>query len=220
MVQRYSGDDTLSLLEHLPGPLRTLAERGSSRVYRKGILVIQEGEVGDTLYLILAGRVKSFAADARGREITYGVYGVGEYFGEMSLDGGPRSTSISTLEPTSCVLLTRQTVLDHLATHPDFAAELLTRVIARARTATANARSLALMDVYSRMAQLLDGMADPIGDGSRLINERLTHADIASRLGCSREMVSRLLKDLERGGYVEARAGGRLLLLQALPERW
>ena len=183
------------------------------------MLLIEEGDHGDTLFIILSGRVKVFSTDERDREIVYGVYGAGEYLGEMSLDGGPRSASVITLEPTVCVAITRQALREHIVANPEFAFELLSRVIARARMATQTARSMALLDVYERVVRLLNGMAQPQADGTRIIEERLTHREIASRVGCSREMVSRLMKDLERGEHL-SQVGGKLCLAARLPARW
>lgn len=209
-----------AMLQRLPTSLQGLAAHGVLRSYRKGTLIIDEGSHGDTLYLVLNGSVKAFSSDARGRELTYGVYGAGEYFGEMSLDGGPRSASVMAMQASTCALLARQTLRSYIAAHPDFAFELIGRVIQRARAATINARNMALLDVYGRVVQLLDSLASPSAEeGVRLLNERLTHADIASRVGCSREMVSRLMKDLERGGYTERRTR-HLVLLKRLPPRW
>jgi len=206
-------------LSHLPPALRALAERGEIRRYRKATLLIEEGDRGDSLYLVLSGRVKSYSLGANGREITFGVYGPGEYVGEMSLDGGPRSASVITLDATTCAVVTRHTLRQHIAEQPDFALDLIARVIRRARLATNNARSMALLDVYGRLTQLLDELAVPQADGTRAIEERLTHATIASRVGCSREMVSRLMKDLENGGYVTT-SRQRLHLCRPLPARW
>jgi CRP/FNR family transcriptional regulator, cyclic AMP receptor protein len=206
-------------LSSLPEALRTLAARGVQRSYRKGTLIIEEGSHGDTLYLLLRGRVKAFSSDARGREVTYGVYGAGDYFGEMSLDGGPRSASVIVEQACTCAVLTRQTLHEHIAAEPAFAFELIGRVIRRARLATQSARSMALLDVYGRVVQLLESLAVVQADGTRVIAERLTHAEIAARVGCSREMVSRLMKDLERGRYVAHSPPG-LRLLGSLPTRW
>jgi CRP/FNR family cyclic AMP-dependent transcriptional regulator len=123
------------------------------------------------------------------------------------------------MEPTTCVVITRPTLLEHIAQYPEFAFELLAKVITRARMATRDARNMALMDSYGRLVALLDDLAVPQDDGTRRLISRLTHAEIASRIGCSREMVSRLLKDLERGGYT-ATAGRSLHLLKPLPNRW
>jgi CRP/FNR family transcriptional regulator, cyclic AMP receptor protein len=213
-------------LAAVPETLRPLAARGERKRFRKGALLLEEGEQGDTLFVILQGRVKAFSAAPPdrfgrdpGREITFGIYGAGEYVGEMSLDGGPRSASVVALEPTLCAVLTRRSLREHIAEHPDFAFELLARVIRRARGATRNARSLALLDVYGRLTLLLDELSEAQPDGTRWIDERLTHAETASRLGCSREMVSRLMKDLIQGGYARQESAG-LRLLKALPSRW
>ena len=206
------------LLGALPEALRTLAARGVQRSYRKGTLIIEEGSQGDALYLLLRGRVKAFSSDARGREVTYGVYGAGDYFGEMSLDGGPRSASVLVEQASTCAVLTRQTLREHIAAEPEFAFELIGRVIRRARLATQSARSMALLDVYGRVVQLLESLAQVQADGTRVIAERLTHAVIAARVGCSREMVSRLMKDLERGAYVVREGPG--LVLRKVPAHW
>ena len=207
------------LIAALPEVLRPLAQRAAIIAFERGELLIREGDWGDTLYIVLAGRVRAFARDERGREITYGRYGCGEYVGEMSLDGGPRSASVEALEPTCCGMVTRHTLTQHIASHPDFAFELLGKVIRRARLATLSARNLALLDVYGRLSRLLAGLASPTDDGGAALVGRLTHADIAGQVGCSREMVSRLLKDLERGGYIR-RDGARWLLPRPLPQHW
>jgi CRP/FNR family cyclic AMP-dependent transcriptional regulator len=207
-------------LDVLPPPLRALAARGTPRAYRKGTLIIEEGTHGDTLYLLLAGRVKAFSSDARGREVVYGVYGAGDYFGEMSLDGGPRSASVMAETACTCAVLTRQTLREHIKAEPEFAFELIARVIGRARMATQSARSMALLDVYGRVVQLLESLATTTGsEGDRMLIDSLTHADIAARVGCSREMVSRLLKDLERGGFVRRHAS-HVVIARNLPRGW
>jgi len=204
----------------LPPALLQLAQRGIQRRYRTRARLIEEGEQGGSVYIVLSGRLRAFLSDARGREITLGLHGPGEYVGEMSLDGGPRSASVEAVEPTVCAVVTRETLLQHIADHPDFALALIVRLIRRARLATESARSMALLDVYARLKRLLEERSSaPAADGSRPIAERLTHQAIASEIGCSREMVSRLLKDLEQGGYV-AVAQRQLTLLRELPARW
>jgi CRP/FNR family cyclic AMP-dependent transcriptional regulator len=208
-----------ALLESLQdAALRALAARGVVRSYRKDVLIIQEGDLGDTLYIILAGRLKVFATGDNDREVVIDTHGPGDYVGEMSLDGGPRSASVITLEPTVCAVVTRITIRDHIATHPEFAFDLLARVIRRARRATESVKTLALLDVSGRVRHLFDEIAIE-RDGARVIPEKLTHQEIAERVGASREMISRLLKDLERGGYV-AVEGRVITLLKKLPPAW
>jgi CRP/FNR family cyclic AMP-dependent transcriptional regulator len=210
-----------------PGPaqaamsdaLLALVALGETRRYRKGTLLIQEGDFGDTIFIILSGRMRAFSSGDNDREITYGVYGAGEYLGEMSLDGGPRSASVITVEACQCAVVSRRTLERFIAERPEFAFELLSKVIRRARVATLNARQLALNDVYGRLKLLLVSLAVAQADGTQRVADRLTHQEMANRLGCSREMVSRLMKDLERGGYVAVQ-DNRIVLMKALPQRW
>ncbi len=203
----------------LPPELLKLATQGAQRRYRTHAVLIEEGDRGDSIYIVLSGRLRAFVSDARGREVTLGLHGPGEYVGEMSLDGGPRSASVQAVEPSVCAVVTRETMLRHIAAEPEFALGLIVRLIRRARLATESARSMALLDVYSRLRRLLEERAAPQPDGTRHVAERLTHQAIASEIGCSREMVSRLLKDLETGGYLELRQR-TFVLLRALPSRW
>ncbi len=199
--------------------LVALAGRGETRRYRKGTLLIQEGDVGDTMFIILSGRMRAFSAGDNDREVTFGVYGPGEYLGEVSLDGGPRSASVITLEACTCAVVTRRTLQAFIADRPEFAFELLAKLISRVRVATLSVRQLALHDVYGRLKLLLVSLAAVQPDGSLQVAERLTHQEMANRLGCSREMVSRLMKDLERGGYVQV-FESRYRLVKPLPQRW
>jgi len=214
-----SASDLPDRFQALTASLRALAERGVPKAFRKGQRLIDEGDTGDTLFIITKGRLRTFGSNDNGREITYGTYGPGEYIGEMSLDGGLRSANVEAVEATECIQVTRQTLLLHIAEHPEFALELITKVIRQARAATASTKRLALHDAYGRLALLLNSLAVPQPDGTRLIAERLTHQEIANRLGCSREMVSRLMKDLEGGGYI-GEASSRYQLIKPLPARW
>jgi CRP/FNR family cyclic AMP-dependent transcriptional regulator len=207
------------LLATLNPMLQPLAQRGAIRNYKKNSVIINEGDVGESLFILLQGRVKVYATDDSGREITYGNIDAGDYFGEMSLDGGPRSASVITVEPCVCSVVTRNSVRDHLAVEPDFAMELVVQVIRRARAATETARKMALLDVYGRVISTLEGEEGPGRAGAPVLLQQITHPSIASRVGASREMVSRLLKDLERGGYIELGVK-KITLLKKLPSRW
>jgi len=205
---------TASDYTELPASLRALAARGVARNYRRGTLLIEEGSQGDAIYLVLSGSLRVYGCDARGREVTYGIYGAGEYVGEMSLDGGARSASVITEQNSRCVMLTRASLLAHISEHPEFAFELLTKVIRRARAATLSTKQLALNDVYGRLKALLETATLTTDE------VQLTHQAMAQRLGCSREMVSKLVKDLELGGYLMRVSNGRYRKLRALPARW
>ena len=207
------------LIANLTPSLRVLALRGTLRNYKKNSIVINEGESGDSLFVLLQGVVKVFSTDQSGREITYGSIEAGDYFGELSLDGGPRSASVMTLEPCVCSVVSRAAVREHLAEEPEFALDLVAQVIRRARAATETARNMALLDVYGRVIATLEGHEGPARPDAPILLTQITHQSIASRVGASREMVSRLLKDLEKGGYIELGVK-RITLLKKLPARW
>ncbi|MDQ7744101.1 Crp/Fnr family transcriptional regulator [Hydrogenophaga pseudoflava] len=200
--------------------IQALAALGVQRRYRNGALLIQEGESGDTIYIVLQGRLRAFLGDGNGKELTLGFYGPLEYVGEMSLDGGPRSANVEAVDATTCSVISRAVLLNYIAQHPEFALELMARLIRRARLATQSAGNVALIDVYGRLVRLLNQLArEPEASGERRLAERLTHQELAQHLACSREMVSRLLKDLETGGYIAVRERW-IWLLKALPARW
>jgi CRP/FNR family transcriptional regulator, cyclic AMP receptor protein len=207
------------LIASLTPSLRVLALRGTLRNYKKNSIVINEGESGDSLFVLLQGTVKVFSTDQSGREITYGSIEAGDYFGELSLDGGPRSASVMTLEPCVCSVVSRAAVREHLAEEPEFALDLVAQVIRRARAATETARNMALLDVYGRVIATLEGHEGPARPDAPILLTQITHQSIASRVGASREMVSRLLKDLEKGGYIELGVK-RITLLKKLPASW
>lgn len=220
MRRKAPAPDIGALIDALPTSLAALARRGVAHPYRKGSTLIEEGTHGDTLYIILAGRLRIYSSNlAQDRQITFGTYGPGEYVGELSLDGGARTASVSAELPSVCAVVTRATLQAHLAEHPAFAFELLAKVIARARAATLSAREMALNDVYGRIKRLLESLARPDANGASSLVEHLTHGDIAARVGCTPSMVSKVLKDLQAGGYIET-GGPTLRLRRALPARW
>jgi CRP/FNR family cyclic AMP-dependent transcriptional regulator len=199
--------------------LRALARRGVQRRLRKGALLITEGERSDTLYVVLSGRLRAFSVGDDAREVTFGICGAGEFVGEMGLDGGLRSANVEALETCQCAVVTRDTLEKHLREEPDFAFELLSKVIWRARLATHGLKLMALNDVYGRLKALLESTAVAQADGTALVDPAPSHLEMSRQLGCSREMVSRVMKDLEKGGYVLV-SRRRVVLRRALPAKW
>ena len=130
-----------------------------------------------------------------------------------------RSASVEAIEATVCAVITRQALLQHIAEQPDFALELIAKVIRRARSATLTSKQLALNDVYGRLKQLLEAAAKPQPDGSLWIDRRLSHRELAQHVAWSREMVRRVMKDLVPGGYAAVDGAG-LRLRSRLPPRW
>ena len=198
--------------------LREIAAAGVVRSYPKNAVLINEGDVGDALYIVLSGRLKVYASSESGKEVVIDFHGPGEYVGEMSLDGAPRSASVVTVEPTTCAIVGRAHFREFVLAHPDFALHLIEKLIHRARLATENVKSLALSDVYGRLVRLLTALARDV-DGRQVVAERLTQQEIAERVGASRDMIGRLLKDLVDGGYV-AIEDRRMVILRKLPPAW
>lgn len=198
--------------------MQRLLRYGVARIFPSRSLVIQEGDASDCLYVVLHGRVKIYGANEEGKEFVFGTMGAGDYFGEMVLDGGPRSTSVMTLEECRFLVVPRQRVDEMLELYPQFARDLITRLIRRVRHLTDTALSLAYQDVYGRFVHFVNASA--VHDGPRLvIPERLTQADIAARIGGSREMVSRIMTDLGAGGYITT-GGKQIEIRRRLPARW
>ena len=199
-----------------PPSRRFLAQRGERRAYRMGTLLINEGDRGSSLFVVLIGRLKVFSINGDGHEITYGVLEPGDIFGEMSLDGGPRSASVMALEPCECAVLSRAVVNRYVRANPEFALELIKVVIHRARTATRVARGLALDSAYRRIVTFLETEAKPATPGALPSIRHYTHLEIASRIGTSRETVTRLLKELSQLGCIRVNRY-TLTLLTPLP---
>ena len=198
--------------------LRNIATSGVVRTFARNTVLINEGDVGDALYVILSGRVKVYSTNEAGREFVIDFHGAGEYVGEMTLDGEPRSASVMTVEPTTCAVVNRAQFRDFILAHPDFAMHLIDRLIHRLRVTTGNLKSLALSDVYGRLVRLLNTLSQEV-DGKSVVPEKLTQQDIADRVGASRDMIGKLMKDLVAGGYlaVEDRT---IAILKKLPTGW
>ena len=203
----------------LPELLRPLAERSEIRRYRKGVLVLDEGDRGTTLFIVLSGELRAFSGSDSGRHISYGLYGPGDYLGEMGLDGGPRMASVEALADTTCALVERATLMQYIGERPQFAMELIAKVIQRARVASLAANQYAINDAYMRLKRWLDAVAQAQRDGTRLVKEPLAEVDLPLRLGCSMEMAGSILRDLEHAALISL-DDGRLRILRELPSHW
>ena len=198
--------------------LASLSQFAITKHFPRSNVIVNEGDPTDAVYIILEGRVRIYLADHKGKEVTLNVQGAGEYFGEMTLDGGPRSASVMTLEPCRFMIVPRESLLDFFTNHPEFAMNLVHKLISRVRALTERVKSLALQDVYGRFRGMLEELAIE-QDGVRVVEGPMTQSDIASRIGASREMVSRILSDLKTGGYV-TQARQRIVLHKKLPAEW
>jgi len=206
-------------VEVLPKPLLDkIAEGATVRTYAKRAIIVTEGDDTDSLYVVLSGKARVYVSDDKGREVVLNQIGPGEYFGEVTLDGGPRSASVVAVEDCRCAVVKRSELTTFLEQQPELAVHIMRKLASRVRSLTENVRSLALMDVYGRVARLLLELAEDKG-GKLVIDEALTHKDIASRVGASREMISRIFSDLSDGGYVR-KEDGHLVIARKPPPRW
>ncbi len=198
---------------------KALSDRLVVRSFPKNSIVIIDGDVSDSLYLILSGKVKVFLTDEGGKEVILNYQATGEYFGEMALlDNQPRSASVVTTEPCKFAILSKSDFRACLGEHPDIAMSIILKLSDRLRVLTEKVRSLALMDVYGRLRQTLFDLSED-RDGQRVVTERLTQQELANMVGASREMVTRILKDLTKGGYIDIE-DKRITIKEKLPTAW
>lgn len=182
--------------------ITTLVTRKSAP---RSTTIMAGGDPIDSLYIVLSGRLKVMMSDAEGKEVILSILGPGEFFGEMGLiDDEPRSASVVTIEPCELLTIAKRDFKKCLADNFEMAMAVMRGLVKRLREADRKIGSLALLDVYGRVARLLLDMAENV-DGEKVVTKRLPKQDIAKMIGASREMVSRVMKDLQTGGYIEMR---------------
>jgi CRP/FNR family cyclic AMP-dependent transcriptional regulator len=202
----------------LPDEVVDLTRQASLRSYRKHTLLMQKGDDANVLYVVLSGRVKAFSTDDNGKEIVLNELGPADVVGELAvIDGSTRTASVITLESCRCLAIPKASFLAFLRARPDVALRLLTTLAERVRGLTEEVERLALRDVYGRLADTLNARA--VEEDGRLITDPLTQRELAALIGASREMVSRIYKDLKAGGYISL-DGKRVVIHRSLPEHW
>ena len=214
--------EALSTAGCLPG-LQVLARQGQVRHYRRNTVLIQQGDHGQQLYVVLSGRLREYAlsTDSKPREITLAVVGAGQLVGALALDEGPHCASVVTLSAVVCAVVSREAALAVLRHHPGLAVDLLQLALQRVRMATETTRLALFSDAYSRLSALLlrqEAEREALCAADSL--PAMTHAQMAQHIGCSREMVSRLLKELVMGGYVVREPDRVYRVRKRLPARW
>jgi CRP/FNR family cyclic AMP-dependent transcriptional regulator len=195
-----------------------LMKSAVTRTFPRNAVIISEGDDTDSVYFIASGMVKVFLADDDGNEVVIGTVKAGDYFGEMALEPGSRSASIMALEPVTLAIVRISDFRVFLMQHPDFLFSLLCKLIRRSRVTNRNLKSLALLDVYGRLVQLLHDLVQG-ADGVGVIPDPPTQQEMASRIGCSREMVSKIFKDLTAGGYLVS-SRKQIEIKRRLPASW
>ena len=202
-----------------PADTNALTEHTHVRSYPANSVLINEGDNTDSLYVILEGEVKAYACDETGKEVILNILRTGDYFGELSLvDDQPRSASVMTLTPTKVMIISKSNFKKCLAENSDLAFNLIKALTKQVRGLTQNIKSLALMDVYGRVAHTLLDLAQE-RDGQLVVEPKLTHQDIAHIVGSSREMVSRIFKELTKGSYITVNKNN-IIINEKLPPGW
>ncbi len=183
----------------------------SRRSFTRGTTIISAGDVTESLYVVVSGRLKVMMSDDEGREVILAILGPNEFFGEMGLiDDHPRSASVVAIEACELLTLSKRDFKSCLAENFEMAMTVMRGLVKRLREADQKIGSLALMDVYGRVARLLLEMAETV-NGQKVVTKKVAKQDIAKMIGASREMVSRVMKDLQSGGFIEVRPGSILL---------
>ena len=199
--------------------LRALFAHAMLRTYPKNALLVAEGERNpDAIFLIQTGRVKMFLSSAEGKEVDLEVLEPGDCFGEMEIDDGPVSASALAMERTQLLVIRRSEYKAFVCDHADIAMQLIFKLIARNRRLLKSVKSLALLDVSERVARLLLDMATE-EDGKLVITEKLSKRDIANRVGATREMASRVFKELVSSGYIRLEQR-QITIAKRLPQHW
>lgn len=192
-----------------PTQAQAVAQSVEKRRFRRGEQVVVQGQKSDSLFIFLSGRARVVTADERGREVILATLGPGDYVGEMSLiDNQPHSATVSAEVATDTLVLGRAAFAQCLADNKAMAYALMKGLVQRLRRADRTIESLALMDVYGRVARALMDAAKPDAQGRLVIAGKLSRQDVAKMIGASREMVSRVVKDLEERGFIEVLADG------------
>lgn len=197
--------------------LTALASSMARKSATKNRTVLKIGDLTDSLYIIIAGRCKVQMSDNEGKEVILAVLGPGDFFGEMGLlDDAPRAASVVTIESCEFLTIAKDAFNALLKDNFEMAMVIMRGLVKRLREADRKIESLALLDVYGRVARVLLEFSELRADGRRVVKGKLPRQDIAKMIGASREMVSRVMKGLEVEGFIEVDATGALVLRERL----
>lgn len=187
------------------------------RRFKRGEAIVEQGKKSDALSIILTGRARVVATDARGREVILATMRPGDYVGEMSLiDNEPHSATVMAEIQTDALILGRLEFARCLPENSSMAYAVMKGLVQRLRQADRKIESLALMDVYGRVARALLEFSSQDSEGNAVIRDKVSRQDLAKMVGASREMVSRVMKDLQERGFIEARLDGSILIKERL----
>lgn len=201
-----------------PELARLLAERGDVRRLQRGEILIHEGELSESLFILLNGQLKVFTRDDRGREVIYNTLDAPEMLGEMYLDGGLRSASVQAITPVECLEVDGSQLRDFMRSYPEFCESLAVKLIERLRHATQQVRSLVLDDVFARTVDAINAHAVS-NTGRPYLPASVTQRHIASGIGATREMVNHVFRNLAKAGILVRDGQSGWWLAKPLPRR-
>ena len=188
-----------------------IARMAGVRKVPRNTTLVRVGDKTDALYVLVSGSAKVLNRDVEGREVILTLLRAGECFGEMSLiDGSPRSADVVSCEPCELLVIAKSDFAHALSENVDLCLNIMKSLADRLREANRKIESLALLDVYGRVAKLLLDFSE-LEDGRRVIRRKVSKQDMAKMVGASREMISRVMKDLESRGYVRSEEGCLIL---------
>ena len=194
-----------------------VAEAVVKRRFKRGEVIVEQGKKTNALFILLNGRARVVTADSRGREVILATLQPGDHIGEMSLiDNEPHSATVRAEVQTDVLMLGRVEFARCLPENTSMAYAVMRGLVQRLRHADRKIESLALMDVYGRVARTMLEFAAETPEGELLIREKISRQDIAKMVGASREMVSRVMKDLEERGFIETQSNGSIVVKERL----
>ena len=194
-----------------------VADAVVKRRFKRGEVIVEQGKKSNALFILLNGRARVLTADSRGREVILATLQPGDHIGEMSLiDNEPHSATVRAEVQTDVLVLGRAEFTRCLLENASMGVVLMRGLVKRLRQADRKIESLALLDVYGRVARALLEFSVDDGQGGRVIREKISRQDIAKMVGASREMVSRVMKDLEERGFIHTQDNGSIVVKERL----
>ena len=191
--------------------LDTLFSNGKQAFYGKNACIINEGDLSDCAYFIHSGKVKIFLSDHLGKEIVLSELATGDYFGEMALiDRSKRSATVMAMENTELTVISRQSFIECLRLNPHISEQIMLGLVNNLREANKKIASFVFTNSYERVVNMLLALAHD-KDGQLVINEKPTQQYMANVVGVSREMISRILKNLVNDGHIKI-SGKRMVI--------
>lgn len=198
--------------------LQALTQIATRRNYRKNRVIIRQGDDTSNMFILVQGQMRVYVEDEQGKQLTVRMLRSGDAFGEVALIGDfPRTANVETMIDSVVAAFPRGSYLAFLRDYPELTLALAKNLANMVRDTTEELSSIALSDVYGRLAHILNKYAETQGDEKRV--PRFTHRELAGMIGSSREMVSKVMKELEKGEYVSVQ-DKHYLIDRPLPETW